>query len=121
ALAGEPELVERLTGVRRTGPAAGAPAAGDDALAHARVTGNHAVDALPHRLDDARPLVPERERVAGEGRIDLSPQELEIRSAPTAEDRSDDDLVRPGLQRRTVEQLDRPGTLDDESASRHPA
>src|SRR5262249_7383856 len=63
----------------------------------------------------------ERQRVAGERRVDLTPNQLEVRAADAAEDRPDHDLPGPGLQTWTIDKRDRPRTLDDEGAARHPA
>src|SRR5204863_2733417 len=111
-LAREAELVIGVADVRRAGATARTVAARDDALRDAARPGLEAGHALADRLDDARPLVAERERIADERRIHLASEQLEVGAAETAPRRADQDLARPRLELRALLEEDRPRGLD---------
>ena len=71
-------------------------------------------DSRADGLDDTRPLVTERERVADEGRIDEAVAQLDIGAAQAAEGRADDDLSRAGLERVALQQRQAAGRLHDQ-------
>ena len=73
-----------------------------------------ALDAVADGLDDARPLVPEREGIAHVRRIELSAPELEVGAAQAAGSRLDDDLPRSGNEHLALDEPDLPGPFDDE-------
>ena len=95
---------------------ASAGAARDDALGHAAIAGLDARDPRSDRLDDAGPLVPERERVAHERGIHEAVAELEVGAAEAAEGRADDDLPGSGHERRALGEREPARLLDDEGA-----
>ena len=91
-----------------------AAAARDDALGDDAIARRDAPDAIADGLDDSRPLVPERERVAHVGRVDLSAPELEVGAAQTAGSRLDDDLARSGNEHLALDEPDLARPVDDE-------
>ena len=70
ARARKANLVVRRADVRRSGAAGGAMPARDDPLGDAAHPDPDAGHALADRLDDARPLVAQNERIANERRVD---------------------------------------------------
>ncbi len=114
ALAGEAELVVRLAGVRRTDATGRATAARHDALGDDAIARCDALDAVTDGLDDARPLVPERQGIADVRRVELAAPELEVGAAETAGGRLDDDLPAPGNEHVALDEPDLPGPFDDE-------
>src|SRR5207249_1905449 len=108
---GEAKLVIGLANVRLARLAAPARPAGHDALRHTADPGPEILDAGTDGLDSARPLVPQRERIADVRGVNVPAQELQVRAAKPAVRRPHHHLLRTGLEQRALYDLDRPGSL----------
>ena len=104
AFAREAELVVNLADVRIAPLAERTLSARNEALRDAAVSRRHVRYPGADCFHDARPLVPERQRVTDVSRVDVAAQELEVGAAQAAEGRPDHDLVRSGLERRPLDE-----------------
>ena len=121
SFAREAELVVDVARVRRAGEAARAAAARHDALGNAPIAHRDVLDSVADGFDGSGPLVSEGDRVAHEGQVQVTAEELQIGAADAAVRGSEHDLVRAGRELGPLDERDLAGALDDEGAPAHRA